>query len=402
MNPDPEQTDGTESLSEMFVWQATGQPFRIELAFDVIDRMTPDIADAFRALKRRGAEVGGILLGQVRQDTELTVTITDFVSIPIERKFGPSYHLSPPDLERFDKECAKWRPGTGANQTLVGYYRSNTRPEMGLFEPDLDLLASRLPEPYAVALLVKPHVDKAFDAAFLVRKNNSYTSGGRGAFPFRRFDLGGGASPGFTPQVAPLEPPPAPTAKSRILAQSLEDQQATHPEPPVVERRLPVPQEEPLPAVAAPAPVASAVPLPIEPPPVHVAAPLLPGWALALLAAILAGAGVLGGYLLAANKFRNAAAAEGLRNYSLGLHATNDADYVILSWDTTAPAFRDAVRGLLTIDDGDNWKTLTIESADLSRGRVRYRPVSKQISFRLDVLMDDHAGATEVVAVTRP
>ena len=50
-----------------YVWEVPGKPISIQVPFEVIDRMTPDILRGFGALKRRGAEVGGILLGTFKE-----------------------------------------------------------------------------------------------------------------------------------------------------------------------------------------------------------------------------------------------------------------------------------------------------------------------------------------------
>src|SRR5580698_10036098 len=47
-----------------YVWEVPDKKISIQLHFDVIDRMSPEILRGFGALKRRGAEVGGILLGR--------------------------------------------------------------------------------------------------------------------------------------------------------------------------------------------------------------------------------------------------------------------------------------------------------------------------------------------------
>src|SRR5437016_3398515 len=46
-----------------YVWEVP-EKLTIQLYFDVIDHMYPDIMRGLGALRRRGAEVGGILLGR--------------------------------------------------------------------------------------------------------------------------------------------------------------------------------------------------------------------------------------------------------------------------------------------------------------------------------------------------
>ena len=60
-----------------YVWEVPDKKISIQLHYDVIDRMSPDILRGLGALKRRGAEVGGILLGDSEDGAVRTVTIED-------------------------------------------------------------------------------------------------------------------------------------------------------------------------------------------------------------------------------------------------------------------------------------------------------------------------------------
>lgn len=414
MNPEGSQpAGGSSSEPEAFVWRAEGQPVEIVLAFDVIDRMSPEIGDAFRALRRRGAEVGGILLGSVIPGERTTVQIANYVAVPCERRFGPSYTLSDADLALFDRECAKWRSAAG-NLRLVGFYRSNTREHIALSDADMQLLASRFPEPYMVVLLVKPYADKAFDAAFYVRKGGGLTAAGQSAFPFRRSDLGGGVSPLFTPQPGIVEALEKASARSRMLGGNLEAVQETPavvPPPPT--RRLPaeasLQSAAPLPPETAPAPAgpppqsqpqAAEAPAAAEAHPYAAPVPVRSGvapWAAALLSILFAAGGLVGGYLIAGSRNEAAGAVSAAALNRLGLQAQIDDGVITLSWDSAAPAFRDALRGLVTIEDGDNTRIIDLEASDLARNRMRFRPQTSRVDIRMDVFTTERAGATETI-----
>jgi len=81
------------------LWEVPGKADLIQLYFDVIDRMYPDIMRGLGALRRRGAEVGGIswadrirLAGQG--------DCCGFQARAIEYLTGPSYNLSDNDGSR--------------------------------------------------------------------------------------------------------------------------------------------------------------------------------------------------------------------------------------------------------------------------------------------------------------
>src|SRR5580704_14063624 len=109
-----------------YVWEVPGKPISIQLHFDVIDRMSPDILRGLGALKRRGAEVGGLLLGTSEEGPVRKVTIEDFEPVPSEYLTGPSYNPSANDLVLFQAAIAKHSPSAGAKR-VVGFYRSHTR-----------------------------------------------------------------------------------------------------------------------------------------------------------------------------------------------------------------------------------------------------------------------------------
>src|SRR5437762_10795660 len=123
-----------------FVWEVPEKPISIQFYFDALDRMYPEIMRGLGALKRRGAEVGGILLG--RSDSPGKVIVEDFESVPTEYLNGPSYNLSENDLVAFEAALENCRSGAASGLSVVGFYRSHTRD--GLFMDDADMaLAQR-------------------------------------------------------------------------------------------------------------------------------------------------------------------------------------------------------------------------------------------------------------------
>src|SRR6266536_1432648 len=90
-----------------YVWEVPDKPVSVHLRYDVIDRMSPEILRGLGALKRRGAEVGGLLLGRSEPGLRQKVTIEDFEPIPTEYLTGPSYNLSQNDLVIFEAAIAR-------------------------------------------------------------------------------------------------------------------------------------------------------------------------------------------------------------------------------------------------------------------------------------------------------
>jgi len=117
----------TQGTSDYYVWEVEGQPVEIHLHLDVVDRLAPEIMRGFGAVPKRGAEVGGVLLGTIEPGDRTIVRIEDFEPVACDYKRGPSYLLTEDDSEAFEDVCARWQPEESEQTYAVGYYRSHTR-----------------------------------------------------------------------------------------------------------------------------------------------------------------------------------------------------------------------------------------------------------------------------------
>ena len=138
-------SDGTSLVCEV-----PDRQFSIHLAYSVIERLERDVIAAFNALPKRGAEVGGLLLGRVEESLNRSVYIDDFVPVKCEYRRGPSFLLS--DADRPGLESAIARAGT----TVVGFYRSHTRKDFGFDTEDVSRFQTYFPDSNRVFLLIKP------------------------------------------------------------------------------------------------------------------------------------------------------------------------------------------------------------------------------------------------------
>ncbi|MBI5084609.1 MAG: hypothetical protein HZB13_08435, partial [Acidobacteria bacterium] len=183
----------TPAASASYLWEAPGNAALVYLDYDVVDRLGFEIMRGFGSVPRRGAEVGGLLLGSCEGGDRLVVRIEDYVPIPCEHLRGPSYILSEADMAGFDEALERWAPAPDKRIYVVGYYRSNTRDAMQLVAEDIVLLDSRFRQSTAICLLVKPFATRPSEAAFLLRRNGSFSTDiQENVFPFRRKELGGG------------------------------------------------------------------------------------------------------------------------------------------------------------------------------------------------------------------
>ena len=136
-------TDGAQ-----LVWEAPQCPFTIEYSARVLDDIRLAVVDAFFSLPRGGAEIGGILLGRHEPGR---VTISSYQPIECEHATGPSFTLSRNDEAKLREQLES------LGSAVVGWYHSHTRSELFLSDADLDICKRFFPEPWQIAIVMKPH-----------------------------------------------------------------------------------------------------------------------------------------------------------------------------------------------------------------------------------------------------
>jgi proteasome lid subunit RPN8/RPN11 len=145
-------------------WTTPRCPFTIEYVPRVLDDIRLAVMDAFFSLPRGGAEIGGILLGSHGGGR---VTIAGYQALDCEHAFGPGFQLSARDKALLSEMMAAERP---VNLRPVGWYHSHTRSEIVLSDADLEIHSGYFPEPWQVALVIKPHTFQPARAGFFFRE----------------------------------------------------------------------------------------------------------------------------------------------------------------------------------------------------------------------------------------
>ena len=383
----------TDTAKDYYLWQPPDKKFSIYLEFSVIDRMSIEVMRGFGAVRRRGAEVGGILLGRIETGDEGTVvTIEDFEPVGCEYAFGPSYILSQPDLQRFRKSLAEHDPSIRSDAYTVGYYRSHTRDGLALDDQDVRFFREYFPDPLHVLLLIKPFATKASVAGFFFQESGTLQTETTLEFPFRRRELGGGASPNERPERGERheKPQPKPTPEPVPVLEPLAAPRPVE-RAPVSEPR----QFEPL-RVPDPDPVRSMFGYdPQTPPPSPWKKRL--GWA-ALVIALLA-LGLAVGTQFSTHQAINVpgTATSGGDPYSLNLRASRVDDNILVKWDKDSAAVKNASKGLLTITEGPDSKAVQMDPAQLMNGSVLYRHVAPLIVFKLEVFVKEQRSIVETL-----
>jgi hypothetical protein len=355
----------TQDAAGYYVWEAAGKPVVVHLHLDVVDHLLAVVLRGLGALPKRGAEVGGLLLGSIEPAGEprgvSVVRVEDFEPVDCDYARGPSYLFTDADRGAFEAACERWRPGDQRPAYAVGFYRSHTRDGMSLTPEDLELVDKHFPSPENIVLLVKPFRTKLSMAGFFFREAGAFPQRTALEFPFQRSDLAG------------EEPSPPP-------------ENGTAPPPPEILSALPV-SERP----AAPAPVWQPIPAFAEKPspkpklrhalwiPLSFVF-LLVGLALGLALASARGLGVARG---------------GIHDLSLGLAVALSDENINVKWDRQAAAIRQAQHGTIEIEDGGETVSRSLDAIELQNGSLIYRNASGTVKFRLTVYPAPRVSVTE-------
>jgi len=374
-----------------YVWEVPGKWISIELNLDLVDRLQQDVIRGFGSLPRRGAEVGGILLGTVTAAGRV-VRVEDYLEVPIEYRRGPSYLLSEPDAKAFEAELAQLRNNAASSSRPIGYFRSHTRDSVGLAQEDLELVSKYFGDPETVILLIRPFGTKPSTAGFYFKEDGQFQSGAPLLeFPFRRRDL------------APDDPGTAPTPERGARSVSVPSrirraaQASQRSEPPAAQRT----DTEP-----TPAPAARQIEV-IEPAVARETEPVAPetpaaipkqsrGWFWIPIALICLLVGVLAGFQAAVRVGPEVFG--GADPYNLSLAVTPSGNDLEVKWNRESPAIRKASKGILTIEDGNYKKPIELDADRLQGGsELLYRHYSNDVHFRLEVFLKDSTTVADTV-----
>ena len=352
-----------------YVWEVPGIPVAVHMRLDVVDRLAAEVMRGFGAVPKRGAEMGGVLLGSIQNGFPAIVRVEDFEPVPCDYRRGPSYQLTEDDGAGFEDACRRWQPSASPSSYAVGYFRSHIRENFSLDAEDTGLLDRFFANPHHVALLIRPYATRVSVAGFFAREH------------------------GVFPETSPLE---FPLHRRELMG---EDPAARRP---LMERRpragdfMPPPeagegnQEDPRFSAREPAYATTAIPPPTA------ATLMRNGWVWIPLSFIF----LLVGVGLGVQASRNMGApviADAAQDFSLALSVTQNDDNLSLKWDRRSPAIRFARKGLLEIEEGGITKPVDLDAAQLQNGTLIYRNSSNSVRFRLTVYPSARVSVTETL-----
>jgi hypothetical protein len=358
-----------------YVWEVAGKPISIHLDFNVVDRLAMDVMRGFGAVPKRGAEVGGLLLGSIEKGDSNVVRIEDFVPVTCDYLRGPSYLLTEKDAAKFREAVEQAKEASGNEPRLVGIYRSHTREALGLADEDLDRFSTYCGDPDQIILLVRPFATRTSVGAFFFQENGSFRrESSYQEFPFKRRDLGGGAStpvrsfPSELPVLGSVaDEQTGPDLREWVKNRGGDNKQSA----PKVEK---VRKE------------------PVSPP-----AQFRSRWVWIPLSFVFLIVGIVVGFQSALMLNKSELQRAATNTVALELSAKTENGKIVVRWDRASTAIHDAVSGSLRIMDGEYSKVVNLDSRQLQNGSVIYMSAENKVSFRLEVTTRQKTTITETV-----
>ncbi len=83
----------------------------------------------------------------------------------------------------------------------------------------------------------------------------------------------------------------------------------------------------------------------------------------------------------------------------LGLRVTSKPEQLQVYWDRDSPPVRHAVKGVMQVSDGDLSEMIPFDTRQLQDGYLAYRPVTNDVSVRLELEQDGGQRVSESVRV---
>ena len=184
----PAEAVGSPSpVTASFRWEVPNKAISIQISLDLIDRLEREVIDSFKAVTKRGSEIGGVLLGRIAHAGKPTVFVENYEPATCDYSRGSLYLLSDPDKDQLRQTLQRLKSGP---LSVVGFFRSNTRKDLVIDQDeDFALAQEFFPDANQVFMLVKPFSMKPSAAGFFLWEEGHIQAESALQFPFRRSEL---------------------------------------------------------------------------------------------------------------------------------------------------------------------------------------------------------------------
>lgn len=151
--------DAASGSARVQRWSAPGCPFAIDYSPELLNKLRLRAVEGLHALPHGGLEVGGILFGRVFPNARSPLRVEIAAERPIEcsHAHGPSFVLSEEEQAEISNVLERSRLDSEiAMLSVVGFWISHTRSPLALTPDDVELYKKLFPNPWQVALILKP------------------------------------------------------------------------------------------------------------------------------------------------------------------------------------------------------------------------------------------------------
>ncbi len=360
-----------QDAQEYYVWKPAGKSYAVHVHLAVIDALGAEVMRGFGAVPKRGAEVGGILLGSVERNSGIIVRIEDFEPVECGYTRGPSYLLSTEEREKFEDTAESFRADGSQRNHTVGYFRSHTRDGLALASEDVELMDACFPGAESLVLLVKPFATKPSVAGFFFRENGSFPPASPLEFPFRRRELTGEQPPERRPLTdrRPRTEEPR-SEESRAIAPASFEESSTE-SAGAESGKIAYTEANKAPARSG-------------------------RWMLVPLSFVFLLVGLALGYMVDLS-FGSRAGAGSAADLGLSLAVQKSDGGLSVQWNGNSAAVRNANRGVLEVHDGGYAKTVDLDPSQLRGGKLAFHNASDAVSFHLTVYLNPRLSVSETL-----
>jgi hypothetical protein len=368
----------TQSLPRVYIWEIPEKPIAVHFNLAIIDDLMAEVMRGFTTVPKRGAEVGGVLLGAIEPGDpggQTIVRVESFEMVACVYARGPSYLLSSEDRPAFEQACERWTTMAAEQRqrlSPVGYFRSHTRSGLALGSEDIELLDRYFSNPRNIALLIRPWAGKPAEAGFFFREEGAFSRESPRPFVFSRLEMTWQTPAPSSPARAEKPDSPAPRGSTSVAP-----------------RRLPH-RDERFDSRVDETPAAT------EPPVKHAPPAANSTWIWIPLSIVFSLVSAVIGFQIS-QRMSTGIAAGDPAEFSLALRVIPAGHNLAVQWNPGAPAVRTAQSGRLEIQDGRNSSQVDLDSGHLQKGSILYPNSSPAVRFRLIVYESGGVTVTETV-----
>jgi proteasome lid subunit RPN8/RPN11 len=150
-------------------WSVPNCQLIIEYDLEVLEAVRRKVTAGFET--SGGLEIAGLLLGSYSGER---VRITGFEPILCDHAFGPMFIPSSDDTARLAQQLlGHEEQASSGGEMVVGWYQSHVRRGLALSPEDIKIYDGHFPQPWQVALLLRPAPAGSVHARFFLRESGA-------------------------------------------------------------------------------------------------------------------------------------------------------------------------------------------------------------------------------------